>query len=210
MKRALTVLLTEKDKYANADLESDIATALSANFSQFTEHVYVSQVGWSMKSLLSELCLCLSQKLDPGNGNRDRLLQRGLLLSSETSDLLVHDGRIIHMMAYQAHQPIHVRILELTKDDMEVKRESVFDVQSGKQMNGLVIVKKSRRTVNSATVGFSSLVVKTSNTTYSSDAVSVDSKRRSHVSWAGSSEASAGSHKKPHVSRESVRSDTCE
>ena len=112
------------------------------------------------------------------------------------------------MMAYQAHQPIHVRILELTKDDMEVKRESVFDVQSGKQMNGIVIVKKAPRIKTllprrptkdepcSAAAGFSNLVVKTSNTAC--------------VSWAGSSEASAGSHKKPHVSRESVRSDTCE
>ena len=207
MKRALTVLLTEKDKYANADLESDIATALSANFSQFLEHVWVPQVGWSLKSLLSELCLCLAQKLDPGNGDRDRLLQRGLLLSSETSDLLVHDGRIIHMMAYQAHQPIHVRILELTKDDMEVKRESVFDVQSGKQMNGLVIVKKSRRIKTllprrptkdepcSAAAGFSNLVVKTSNTAC--------------VSWAGSSDASTGSRKKSHMSRESIGSETC-
>ena len=224
LKRALTVLLTEEDKYVNADLESDIETALSANFSQFLEHVYVSQIGWSMKSLVSELCLCLAQKLDQGNGSRDRLLQRGLILSSETSDLcdlLAHDGRIVHMMACQAHQPIHARILALTKDDMEVKSESIVDVKSGKQMNGLVIVKKSSRIKTllprrptkdepgSATVGFSNLVVKTSITTHS-DTVSVDSKRSSRVSWAGSSEASTGSHKKPHVSRESVGSEACE
>ncbi|KAL3810385.1 hypothetical protein ACHAXA_002852 [Cyclostephanos tholiformis] len=114
-------------EYNTEDMEADIGTALTFDMGDFGDLILVCD-GWSAKTLAAELCLHLARRLEPGNSSRERLIERGIVMSAMAmARTTTSNGMIKHILAYDAHKGIDDRLLELRKQDNAVIKRSVYD-----------------------------------------------------------------------------------
>jgi hypothetical protein len=114
-------------QYNNTEeLKENVELALQFDVDDMTDNIYTAD-GWSMKSLASELCLHLARRLPPGNPIRETLVDRGLSMSSIANQRIkASNGLIKHILAYDAHAEIHVRLLNLGKEDNAISRSIIY------------------------------------------------------------------------------------
>lgn len=110
------------------DLESgDIEHALTCDVSDMTDHNFTAD-GWSMKSMTAELCLSLARRLDAGDPNRERLVDRGIMMTTVAQQRVkASNGMVKHVLAYEANRDIHLELLLLAKEEVAVSRAVIYD-----------------------------------------------------------------------------------
>jgi hypothetical protein len=114
-------------EYNKEDLAADIDMALSFDVVDMTDLVLICD-GWSVKTMASELCLHLARRLEPGDSSRERLVDRGIHMSTQAiTRSTTSNGMIKHILAYEAHKGTDDRLLDLRKEDNVVSRTNVYD-----------------------------------------------------------------------------------
>jgi hypothetical protein len=110
------------------DLESgDIEHALTCDVSDMTDYNFTAD-GWSMKSLQAELCLSLARRLDAGDPTRERLVDRGITMTTVAQQRVkASNGMVKHILAYEANRDIHMELLLLAKEEVAVSRAVIYD-----------------------------------------------------------------------------------
>ena len=110
------------------DIEpGDIEHALTCDVSDMTDYNFTAD-GWSMKSMTAELCLSLARRLDAGDPNRERLVDRGILMATVAQERVkASNGMVKHVLAYEANRDIHLELLLLAKEEVAVSRAVIYD-----------------------------------------------------------------------------------
>jgi hypothetical protein len=81
-----------------------------------------------MKSMAAELCLSLARRLDAGDPNRERLVDRGILMTTVAQQRVkASNGMVKHILAYEANRDIHMELLLLAKEEVAVSRAVIYD-----------------------------------------------------------------------------------
>ena len=105
----------------------DIEHALTCDVSDMTDYNFTAD-GWSMKSMAAELCLSLARRLDAGDPNRERLVDRGILMTTVAQQRVkASNGMVKHILAYEANRDIHMELLLLAKEEVAVSRAVIYD-----------------------------------------------------------------------------------
>lgn len=110
------------------DLEpGDIEHALSCDVSDMTDYNFTAD-GWSMKSMTAELCLSLARRLEAGDPNREKLVDRGILMTTVAQQRVkASNGMVKRILAYEANRDIHLELLQLAKEEVAVSRAVIYD-----------------------------------------------------------------------------------
>ena len=105
----------------------DIKHALTCDVSDMTDYNFTAD-GWSMKSMTAELCLSLARRLEAGDPNREKLVDRGILMTTVAQQRVkASNGMVKHILAYEANRDIHLELLLLAKEEVAVNRAVIYD-----------------------------------------------------------------------------------
>ena len=105
--------------------------------------------GFSMKSASAEICLHLARRMPPGNGERERLVDKGIEQSNIANErVTASNGMIKHLLAYEGNKDIQIRLIELKKEDTTVGRSSIYknNVHTNGPLDGSTTTKSSTKT----------------------------------------------------------------
>ncbi|KAL3770882.1 hypothetical protein ACHAW5_003970 [Stephanodiscus triporus] len=200
-------------QYSAEDLAADIDMALSFDVPDMTDLILICD-GWSVKTMAAELCLHLARRLNPGNISRERLIDRGIHMSTMAmTRATTSDGMIKHILAYDAHKGIDDRLLNLRKEDNAVSREIVYDRNEKIQRSHFKIEGslngQARSSSSGADKDFASrfnVAGKTSSGTGSVPSFDDEASRKGRVTFSKSSKGSDGSALRKSRSRNNSHS----
>lgn len=81
-----------------------------------------------MQTCAAELCLHLARRLTAGDGDRKRLVDRGINHCQAADDLVIaSNGMIKHILAHEANKEVLKDLLELATADVAVPRKVIYD-----------------------------------------------------------------------------------
>ena len=117
-------------QYDTSQMQDDIELVLSFDMSDVTDNNFTCD-GWSMKSVAAELCMLLASRFDVGNADRERLINRGIMMAT-TAQVRVKasNGMVKHILAYGANKGIHEKLLRLAGEEVTIERNIIHDPMS--------------------------------------------------------------------------------
>ena len=130
-------------EYDMDDLPNDIELALAFDTDDMGDNNFTCD-GWSIKSMAAELCMLLARRLDAGNTDRERLIDRGLMMASVAQQRVkASNGMVKHILAYEANKAVHNELLSLIREEVNVNRAVIYDTDNCKSKRTLSLPQES-------------------------------------------------------------------
>lgn len=115
------------EEYNAENISEDIGIIMSSDVDDMTDFNCMAD-GWSMKSMLAEVCLHLARRLNAGDPARESLIDRGILMATVASTRVkASNGMIKHIVAYEAHKDVHENLLVLANEEVAAVRSIIHD-----------------------------------------------------------------------------------
>eukprot|EP00546_Thalassionema_frauenfeldii_P017555 CAMPEP_0178896542 /NCGR_PEP_ID=MMETSP0786-20121207/1237_1 /TAXON_ID=186022 /ORGANISM="Thalassionema frauenfeldii, Strain CCMP 1798" /LENGTH=682 /DNA_ID=CAMNT_0020566969 /DNA_START=463 /DNA_END=2511 /DNA_ORIENTATION=+ len=127
MSLLLRICDESSEEYNAENISEDIDMIMSSDVDDMTDFNCMAD-GWSMKSMIAEVCLHLARRLNAGDPAKESLIDRGILMATVASKRVkASNGMVKHIMAYEAHKDVHKNLLVLANEEVTAVRSIVYD-----------------------------------------------------------------------------------
>ena len=107
-------------QYNEDSMSQDIETVLSCEVTE-QEGSFFSHYGWSMNTLVAELCMLLAQRLEADDTSRKRLIDRGIMMARIAQRrTTTTNGKVKHMLAFEANKDVYKKLVQLAERDSDI------------------------------------------------------------------------------------------